>query len=427
MRRRLLLATVLLLAVPAATAEAQLPQASQPGIRVSRSAGGRVAITFLDTAAGRRAYRRYAGRTVTIRCQSIADRVLGAGPTGVATAKVRFRSSLSTLRLRFRGNVNLCTFGSVSVATDATARKFLADLGLAAVLPEVAARAARSGAAPAVRRLGKAGVVIGDLASTPRRGRIGVYARGGVAAAVARSASGRRLFWQMQGQEIRTNVLAPLDQLGPTVTPPGVKLPSGDFPPAGTPLPATTDPEVTARREGSQAVIDFTGGARDALRGRRVTVACTTHDAGGLTSSGVSAREDAPTGGRPLRVRVAATSHVCTVTYGSRLARVALDDAGRTELEEATVSAAMDRVLRTAGAEAAPGYPSAQALSDRLDGAVVPLAAPTDNPPDRRVGAWSDGDRKLTLVAIARTGKRLFLEISGDVVRTNELSLPDLP
>jgi hypothetical protein len=426
MRARLLLATVLLLAVPA-TAQAQLPEASQPGIRVSRSAGGRVAIAFLDTAAGRKAYRRYAGRTMTIRCQSIAaDHLFGTGPSGVATAKVRFRRALSTLRLRVRGNVNLCSFGSVTVATDASARKFLADLVLAQTLPEVAARAARSGAKAAVRRLGKDGVVIGSLASTPRGGRIGVYARGGVAAAVARSDSGKRLFFQLQGEEIHSNLLTPLDQLAPIAETRGIGLPSGDFPPAGTPLPATTDPEITARRDGAEAVIDFTGTARDDLRGRRMTLACTQRDAG-LTVAGFSARENAPTGGRPLRVRVPSTSHVCTVTYGAHLARVALDGAGRAQLEDALVSAALGRVLGSAAPTAATGYATAQALSDSLQGAVVALAAPTDNPPDLRVGAWSDGARKLTLAAIARTGRRLFLEVDGDLVRTNSVTLPDLP
>lgn len=421
MRARLLLATILLLAVPA-TARAQLPEANQKGIRVSRGTGGRVAISFLDTTAGRRAYRRYAGRTVTIRCQSIADRAFGAGPVGVATAKVHFRRTLSTLRLRLRGNVNLCTFGSVSVATDAAARRFLADLALADVLPGIAGRAARAGAAAEARRLGRGGVVLSSPASTPRRGRIGVYARGGVVAAVGVSASGRRMFFRTQRDAVRTNVLAPLDQLGPASVPPGVRLPSGDVPPAGTPLPDTTDPEITARREGADAVVDFTGAARDELGDKHVMVACSASSGAATTSSHAP-----PAAGRPLRVPVAARYHLCAVSYGQRFARVALDTTGRAALEDGTVAAALQRVLRTAGGAATPGYPSAQALSDSLSGAVVPLVAPTDNPPDLRIGAWSDSAAKLTLVAVARTGRRLFFEVEGDVVRSNVFSVPDLP
>jgi hypothetical protein len=426
MRRRLFYVTLLLLAVPAATAEAQLPQASQPGIRVSRSAGGRVAIAFLDTASGRRAYRRYAGKTVTIRCQSIRDHVFGTGPVGVATAKVSFRKGLSTLRLRVRGNVNLCQFGSVIVATDAAARRFLADLDLAPVILQTADRAARSGARSAVRRLGRGkGVTISNPASTPGRGRVGVYARNGAVAVAARSASGKRIFFEVQGDIARTNVLASLDQVGPVVTPRGITLPSGALPPAGTPLPAGSDPDITATRDGADAVFHFSGAARDAVAGKRVTVHCvrTSTSVIGSTGDEATERNQASSDGSTLRVRVASRYPLCSLAWGDHFARVALTDPARAALEEGLVSAALERVLRTAADAAAPGYPAATSLGDQ----VVALGARSDTPPDLRVGAWTDAGDKLSVVAVARTGRRLFADVDGDVLRTNAFTVPDLP
>ena len=85
------------------------------------------------------------------------------------------------------------------------------------------------------------------------------------------------------------------------------------------------------------------------------------------------------------------------------------------------------RRVQYALGDADSGYPSAQALSDRYDGAVAALAAPTDSPPDRRIGAWSDSGKRLVLTATARTGRRIFFEVDGRVVRTNVFNVPSLP
>jgi hypothetical protein len=422
-----LLFAIVLLATPA-SARAQLPDATRSGIDVARGPGGRIAIRFHDTRAGRAAYRPFAGRTVTVRCQSVGDHPVGSGPVGVATAKISFRPTLSTLRLRVRGTVNLCTLGSIRIATDAASRRFLADLEQAEVLPAIASLARAHGAAATARRLHPRGGVLPAPTATPPRGRVGVYARDGVVAAVAVSGSGRRMFLDGSADVARTNVLGVLRELNPAAVPQGARLPAGD---TGTPLPETTDPEITARREGSAAVIDITGSARDDLGTSRVTVSCTSpkRDLLGTDAQAMKATRAAPPVGRPLRVAVPARYHLCSVSFGRRIARVAVDDAGRGQLEESTIAAGFDRVLHTAGAAAAAGsgYPTGQALSDAFGGAVAPLAAPTDTPPDLRIGAWSEGGRRLTLVAGARTGRRLFLEVDGDVVRSNVFSVPDLP
>jgi hypothetical protein len=208
-----------------------------------------------------------------------------------------------------------------------------------------------------------------------------------------------------------------------------VRLPTGALPAAGEPLPESSDPEITGRRSGTQASIDFTGSARDALAGKRVTVSCvvSTKTLTGATAETTTGAHAAPTAGRPLTLAIPTRYHLCAVSYGDRVARVALDDIGRAALEEGTLAAAMQRVLRSAADAAAPGYPSGQAIADSFNGDVVPLAASTDTPPDLRVGAWSDAARKLTLVGVARTGRRLFVEVDGDVVRTNAFTVPDLP
>src|SRR3954468_3605705 len=387
MRCRLLLPTLLLLAVPA-TAEAQLPEASKRGVQVSQ-AGSRVAITFLDTPAGRRAYRPYAGRTVTIRCQAVGDVAFRAGPQGVMTAKGRFRRALLKLRLRGRGNIHPCSFGTVTVATDKPARQFLADLILSDVLTATAGRLARTSAAATKRRLGRVGVVLGNPASTPRRGRIGLYKRNGTLAVVSRSLSGRRIFFEAQGETVRTNVLALLDQFKQSPLPRETRLPSGAIPPAGTPLPDTTDPEITAHRNGDAAVLELSGGAREALRGRRVTLDClsTTKTLGGATGSATRRTARVPSDGGPTRIPVSSAYHLCSVASGRHFARVALDSTGATALEEGSGTAALARVLRAAGA-APQASPRAQALSDSLGGDVVPLGSAGADPPDLRIGAW---------------------------------------
>jgi hypothetical protein len=278
--------------------------------------------------------------------------------------------------------------------------------------------------------LGPSGVRLEGPGASPPRHRIGIYGdRGGPVAAVTVSESARRLFIETNGEVTRTNVLGPLEQVANGYLARGVLLPTGPRPEPGTPLPATSDPEITARREGAGAAIEFAGGAAAAVAGRQIHVECTRRTIGHTFTPAerYSWSGRSPRAGRPLRLPVPSAYHLCGVAFSGRLARVALDDTGRVELEEGTVAIALTRVLRAAGAAAGRGYPTAQAIADRLGGAVAVLGVSTDEPPDLRIGAWSDGARRLVLSAIARTGRRMFIQIDGDIVTANDIDLPILP
>ncbi len=417
------------LAVPA-TAGAQLPSTTTSGVKVTHGAGGRITIGFKDTPAGRRAYKPFAGRLITVRCQRVGDLPIGTGPTGIVSTRVRMGQGISTVELRARGNVNLCLLGSVIVATDQTARRFLADVVVGQAVLAIGDQLDSRGAARTLRRLHSHGVRLSRAGATPSRRRIGIYGdRGRPNAIVAVSASGRRLFVERTGEVLRTNVLGLLDQLARGQTPSGVALPLGDQPPAGTPLPDTSDPEVTESRAGDRVAVDFSGTARNQVSGARVQVNCTRESRGLaiVPTETHSVSASGPPAGQPLRVTVPPRFHVCAVGFRGRVVRIALDQTGRVALEEGTVAAGLLRVLRNAATDADTGYPSAQALSDRYAGAVAALAAPTDSPPDRRIGAWSDSAKRLVLTATARTGRRIFFEIDGRVVRTNAFNVPSLP
>jgi hypothetical protein len=50
---------------------------------------------------------------------------------------------------------------------------------------------------------------------------------------------------------------------------------------------------------------------------------------------------------------------------------------------------------------------------------VVALAAPSDTPPAGVVGYYSDGAQHAAAVGLSTQGRRLFLEVNGDVLHTN--------
>ena len=53
-------------------------------------------------------------------------------------------------------------------------------------------------------------------------------------------------------------------------------------------------------------------------------------------------------------------------------------------------------------------------------GVVVALDGPDGVPPHGKAGYWNDGSRAVVAAVTARA-RRLFVEIEGDVVRTNVL------
>ena len=50
---------------------------------------------------------------------------------------------------------------------------------------------------------------------------------------------------------------------------------------------------------------------------------------------------------------------------------------------------------------------------------LVSLAGPREAPPPGKVGYYSDRAEHVAVVALSRSGRRLFIEIDRDVVSTN--------
>src|SRR2546423_5398711 len=168
---RVLAVSLAVLALPA-TAGAQL-QPTPPGVTATRAPGGRITIRFAATPAGRAAYRRYAGRLVTVRCQHVGDQPFGTRPVDVVTTPVRMARSLSSIRLRVRGSANLCSLGrpliGVTVATDATGRRFLADVAYSVTFLTTNDELILHGTAAALRQVAN-GVRLSTAGATPPRG-----------------------------------------------------------------------------------------------------------------------------------------------------------------------------------------------------------------------------------------------------------------
>jgi hypothetical protein len=421
--RRAAILSLLVLAAAAPPASAQrLPSTTTPGVTATRGAGGVMTIRFAATRAGRAAYAGFAGRRLTVRCQHAGPEPVGAGPLDVVTARVRFPARRSSVRLTVRGTTNLCSLGAfpsgVMVATDATARGFLADLDLGRQMATAGLYVGALGPSAAARRVN--GVVLSSASATPPRGRIGIFKSGTTTAVVAIGHDGRRVFSEQDGAVARSNGTTAFDQLVPAPAP--VTLPTGPLGGAVAALPASSEPGLTATRHGGRVALSFTGTARRNLAGARVSFFCAVASQLSGSGGGFDATFRQATGPRsgPLRLTLARRFDLCTLTYSGRTAAVALDAAARPVLEDGLVSAAIDRVVHSAGADAlGGGYPSGALLADRFGGAVVALADPADAPPDRRVGVWSDGARRLVVRAVARTGHELFFEVDGDVVTSN--------
>lgn len=112
---------------------------------------------------------------------------------------------------------------------------------------------------------------------------------------------------------------------------------------------------------------------------------------------------------------------------------VPLTQAGAVFLDEESKARRLLLVLTLAGLIAddlkLSGWPSyAQLVDSRFVAGrpFVNLANPTDSPPRRTIGYYSDRDDHVAVATMSRAGKRLFIESAGDAVSTNLLGyFPD--
>ena len=441
MRTTIALAAAALAAALAPAAQAaRLPSTSQPGVTARALPANRAEIRFADTKAGRAAYKRVAGHTIDVRCQKVGAHALGAEPSRRFTTRLRMPRRLSTVRLVLRGDLNFCfvgsPFGGLTLGLDSDGRAFLADfqadIAAQAVAGEAFARLARAGRAPSaatvVRPFRRVAAVLSSAGAMPPRNRVGVYSdRTHHLVVAARSATGRRIFFERDGDVTSTNTAGLLEQLDRAPSPAGVSLPGGPIPPPGSELPAATDPGITAQRSGRTVTVSLSTAARSKYAVERARVNC-NRVRGDVLQEGFGRDTEPPAAGEPLRFDLETGFHVCALgdTAAGPVAYFAVDPASRAQLEEALVAAALERVIHTAGDAAAPGYPSGAALAGSFDDAIVALSGPDATTQDLRVGVWSDGLRRLVVTAVARTGRRLFARIDGQTLTTNMLGIPNL-
>lgn len=106
------------------------------------------------------------------------------------------------------------------------------------------------------------------------------------------------------------------------------------------------------------------------------------------------------------------------------IASVPLSQRGAVHLDEQELALGMAVLLGVAGSVGGSGentYPTYAQLFDwferETDGAeerLVALAQPSDTPPLRTIGYYSDGVKHAALVVLSASGRRLFIEVSAD-------------
>jgi hypothetical protein len=100
---------------------------------------------------------------------------------------------------------------------------------------------------------------------------------------------------------------------------------------------------------------------------------------------------------------------------------LSLTEAGSAYLDAKRVGDRLVAALAVASALGPDGhYPTA---ADVVVPGLVVLAAPTDSPPARRVGLYSDGAAHMTVVGLTADGRRLFIDANAGVLTSNVAEL----
>ena len=208
---------------------------------------------------------------------------------------------------------------------------------------------------------------------------------------------------------------------------------------AQTPLPVGESKGVRIVRERGALVVVFTQRAerlRRKVAGKPVSVLCTEFVPGATHGGGVTQR--APRRGRRIETGdLTRGMDYCRVWLAARrrgrerisrelLVSVPLTQKGAVFLDEEATARMIAAVL-TLGAFIAEdrnrtGYATPAELLEALAPGrrpVIALAAPSDTPPAGVVGYYSDGGGHAATVGLSTQGRRLFLEVNGDVLQTN--------
>jgi hypothetical protein len=212
---------------------------------------------------------------------------------------------------------------------------------------------------------------------------------------------------------------------------------------AQAPLPLGETKGVRIVRERGALVVVFTQRAerlRRKVAGKLVSVLCTEFVPGAIHSGGVTQR--APRRGRRIETGdLTRGMDYCRLWLAARTVRrgrerirrsrellvsVPLTQEGAVFLDEEATANMIAAVLMIGALVAEErnrtGYLTPAELLEALppgQRGVVALAAPSDTPPARVVGYYSDGAQHAATVGLSTQGRRLFLEVNGDVLHTN--------
>jgi hypothetical protein len=91
---------------------------------------------------------------------------------------------------------------------------------------------------------------------------------------------------------------------------------------------------------------------------------------------------------------------------------------GRTFLDELGVASLISTVLDMGDGDGTPA-PAADVVAQG-HGVIVALDGPDASPPHGKAGYWTDGVR-VVAAGVSAAGRRLFIEVERDVIRTNVL------
>jgi hypothetical protein len=212
---------------------------------------------------------------------------------------------------------------------------------------------------------------------------------------------------------------------------------------AQAPLPVGENKGVRIVREQGALVVVFTQRAerlRRKVAGKLVSVLCTEFAEGGTHGGGVTQR--APRRGRRIETgdRTRGMDY-CRVWLAARftgrgrertrhrrelIVSVPLTQRGAVFLDEEATARLIAAVLSIGELLAEDrnrtGYVTPAELLEAVAPrrhSVVALASPSDTPPPGTIGYYSDGAQHAAAVGLSTQGRRLFLEVNGDVLHTN--------
>jgi hypothetical protein len=160
------------------------------------------------------------------------------------------------------------------------------------------------------------------------------------------------------------------------------------------------------------------------IAGRWLMVNCVRfdrHPRGFEVNAGGGSMQRAPRRQRPIPVVFNRRYDVCTVRVppGRRpsfVTRIPLTALGAERLDERNTAVIVVAAVRLL---ADPERPSAATVAAQLHG--VALASPAEVPPPGLLGIYSDGAEHVYAAQLDRSGDLLFVDLEGDVTRTNVL------